>query len=76
VGLDLEHPDFFRPLAWTGVQPCGARRAERLGRSEGQTPRMDGRSSARADFLTTPFFGRRISRQERLGATISNSLDP
>jgi hypothetical protein len=19
VGLDLEHPDFFRPLAWTGV---------------------------------------------------------
>jgi hypothetical protein len=37
---------------------------------------VDGRSPARADFLTTPLFCRRISLQERLGATISNSVDP
>jgi hypothetical protein len=30
----------------------------------------------RADFLTTPFFYRKIPRQERLAATISNSVDP
>jgi hypothetical protein len=58
------------------AKPCGARRAERLGRSEGQTQRMDGRSPARADFLNTSLFSRRISLQERLGATIPNSVDP
>jgi hypothetical protein len=30
---------FFHPLAWTGAQPCGARRAERLGRSAGLSQR-------------------------------------
>jgi len=41
VGLDLEHPGFFRPLAWTGVQPCRACRAERLGRSVGPSQRNE-----------------------------------
>src|SRR5215470_1839018 len=41
-GLDLEHPAFFRPLACAGVQPCGARRAERLGRSVGPSQRCLG----------------------------------
>ena len=40
-----------------------------------QTQRVDGRSPTRADFLTTPLFCRRIPLQERLGATISNSVD-
>jgi len=29
-----------------------------------------------AEFLTTPLFRRKISRQEGLGATIPDSLDP
>ncbi len=33
---------FFDPLAWTGAEPCGARRAERLGRSAGPSQRCSG----------------------------------
>ena len=33
ISLDLWHPSVL--LAWSGAQPCGARRAERLGRSGG-----------------------------------------
>ncbi len=33
---------FFDPLAWTGAEPCGARRAERLGRRAGPIQRCSG----------------------------------
>jgi hypothetical protein len=33
ISLDLRHPSVL--LAWSGAQPCEARRAERLGRSGG-----------------------------------------
>jgi hypothetical protein len=37
ISLDLRHPSVL--LAWSGAQPCEARRAERLGRSGGPSQR-------------------------------------
>src|SRR5205814_920424 len=45
-------------LSLPEAKPCGARRAERLGRSAGQAQRPDGYRLSRADFLTTPLFRR------------------
>src|SRR5579864_1655727 len=61
-------------LSLPEAKPCGARRAERLGRSVGQVQRPEGRSLAH--FLMTPLSRRKIWRQERPGATIPNSVDP
>jgi len=63
LGSTWDIPVCFVPLAWTEAEPCGAQRAERLGRSVGPGQRRSGHAPLR--FLLHGAPGRLVPRVVR-----------